>query len=106
MRICSKSGRATVKVIWTEEARNRLKDIEGYIAQENPKAAKKLVRGIILKVAEQLTLYPSSGKTGRVTGTRELVFSSHPYIVVYTVTNGNVYVLTVFHGAQKQPLVE
>ena len=105
MRICSRSGRATVKVIWTEEARDRLKDIEAYIAQENPTAAKKLVRGIILKVAEQLTLYPSSGKTGRVTGTRELVFSSHPYIVVYTVTNGNVYVLTVFHGAQKQPLV-
>lgn len=105
MRICSKSGRATVKVIWTEEARDRLKDIEGYIAQENPKAAKKLVRGIILKVAEQLTLYPSSGKTGRVTGTRELFFSSHPYIVVYTVMNDKVYVLTVFHGAQKTPLV-
>lgn len=95
-----------MKVIWTKEARDRLKDIEGYIAQENPNAAKKLVRGNILKVAEQLTLYPSSGKTGRVTGTRELVFSSHPYIVVYTVMNDNVYVLTVFHGAQKQPLVE
>ena len=105
MRICSRSGRATVKVIWTEEARDRLKDIEAYIVQENPTAAKKLVRGIILKVAEQLTLYPSSGKTGRLSGTRELVFSSHPYIVVYTVMNDNVYVLTVFHGAQKKPLV-
>lgn len=94
-----------MKVIWTEEARDRLKDIEAYIVQENPTAAKKLVRGIILKVAEQLTLYPSSGKTGRLSGTRELVFSSHPYIVVYTVMNDNVYVLTVFHGAQKKPLV-
>ncbi|UZJ40609.1 type II toxin-antitoxin system RelE/ParE family toxin [Prosthecochloris sp. SCSIO W1101] len=94
-----------MKVIWTEEARDRLKDIEAYIAQENPTAAKKLVRGIILKVAEQLTLYPSSGKTGRLSGTRELVFSSHPYIVVYTVMNDKVYVLTVFHGAQKKPLV-
>ena len=92
-----------MKVIWTKEARDRLKDIESYIAQENPKAAKKLVRGIIFKVAEQLTLYPSSGKAGRVTGTRELIFSSHPYIVVYNVSDGNIHVLTVFHGAQKKP---
>ena len=95
-----------MKVTWTKEARDRLKDIEAYISQENPKAAKKLVRGIILKVAEQLTLYPSSGKAGRVNGTRELVFSSHPYIVVYSISNGEIYVLTVFHGAQKKPPVQ
>lgn len=40
-----------MKVIWTKEARDRFKDIEGYIAQESPKAAKKLIREIILKVA-------------------------------------------------------
>lgn len=93
-----------MKVIWTKEARDRLKDIEGYIAQENPQAAKKLVRGIIRKVTEQLTLYPSSGKAGRVNGTRELVFSNHPYYMVCSVSDGNIHVLTVFHGAQKNPL--
>ncbi len=98
-------GRLTVRVIWTREARDRLKDIEEYIAQENPKAARKPVRGIILKVAEQLTSYPSSGKAGRINGTRERVFSGHPYIVVYSVSSGNIHVLTVFHGAQKKPLL-
>lgn len=82
-----------------------MKDIEGYIAQENPSTAKKLVRGIILKAAEQLTFYPASGRAGRVSGTRELVFSSHPYIVVYSVSEDKVYVLTVFHAVQKNPLL-
>jgi plasmid stabilization system protein ParE len=39
----------------------------------------------------------------RVTGRRELVFSSLPYIVVYRVTEHAVEISRIFHGAQALP---
>lgn len=92
-----------MKVQWTEEAKNRLEDIEVYIARENPKAAQKIILAIVRKAANQLSDYPASGKPGRLPGTRELFISGSPYVVVYTVQHNIVTILTVFHSAQDFP---
>ena len=92
-----------MKVQWTEEAKNRLEDIEVYIARENPKAAQKIILAIVRKAANQLSDYPASGKPGRLPGTRELFISGSPYVVVYTVQHNIVTILTVFHSAQDLP---
>lgn len=89
---------------WTEKAQSRLKEIEEYIAGENPKAAKTIILGIIDKTALQLSKYPDSGKPGRLTGTRELLFSDAPYLVVYTVQLKTVTILTIFHTSQNLPV--
>ncbi len=89
-----------MQVQWTNKAKTRLEEIEAYIAQESPTAAKKLIFTIIKKTATQLSKYPDSGKPGRLMGTRELLFSDTPYLVVYTVRSNIVTVLTIFHTAQ------
>jgi len=89
-----------LQVQWTEKAKRRLEEIEAYIARENPAAAKEITLSIINKAATLLSAYPDSGKPGRLVGTRELLFSDSPYLVVYTVRHNTVTILTVFHTAQ------
>ena len=88
-----------MQVQWTNKAKSRLEEIEAYIGQESPAAA-KVILTIIKKTATQLSKYPDSGKPGRLMGTRELLFSDSPYLVVYTVRNNIVTILTIFHTAQ------
>ena len=64
-----------MQVQWTNKAKKRLEEIEAYIGQESPEAAKKVILTIIQKTATQLSKYPDSGKSGRKMGTRELLFS-------------------------------
>jgi toxin ParE1/3/4 len=46
---------------------------------------------------------PSLGRPGRVAGTRELVISGLPYIVVYAEQDGIVVILRVMHTSLKWP---
>jgi toxin ParE1/3/4 len=93
-----------LQVKWTEKAKNRLEEIDAYVAHESPAAAKNIILAIIKKTAPQLSKYPESGKSGRLTGTGELLFSDSPYLVVYTVCQNTVTILTIFHTAQNFPI--
>lgn len=92
-----------MQVQWTEKAKTLLEEIEAYIARESPTAARKIMLTIIKKTAIQLSKYPDSGKPGRLTGTRELLFSDSPFLVVYTAHLDIVTILTIFHTAQNFP---
>lgn len=89
-----------MKVVWTETALKRLDEIEAYIKQESERAARKTILSLVNKTIDQLTLYPGSGKPGRLYGTRELFFVDISYLVVYTADTENMTVITVFHTAQ------
>lgn len=57
---------------------------------------------MLMQKAAQLDQHPKLGRTGRVTGTRELVV--HPnYILIYRIVGESVEVLRVKHAAQKWP---
>jgi plasmid stabilization system protein ParE len=43
------------------------------------------------------------GRSGRLTGTRELVVSGTPYIIPYRVKEDRLELIAVFHGHQKWP---
>jgi toxin ParE1/3/4 len=49
---------------------------------------------------EQLHAFPRRGRVGREEGTRELVLSLLPYIVVYRVRESAVEILQIWHAAQ------
>jgi toxin ParE1/3/4 len=51
------------------------------------------IRTTVLRLCE----FPESGRVGDVAGTRELVVSGIPYIVVYRVIGDSVEILRVFH---------
>lgn len=52
------------EIVWTEPALNDLDAIADYIAQENPEAAKRLVRNVFRHV-DQLAAHPKRLKNKR-----------------------------------------
>ena len=91
-----------MRVEWLRAALNNLDALAEYIARDNPAAAEKTVAAIRLAV-ENLDRFPSLGRPGRISGTRELVVSGTPYIVPYRVRGELVQLIRVFHAARKWP---
>ena len=85
---------------WTREAEQWLKDIHGYIAQDNPTAAEKVVTGIFDK-AQMLRQFPQLGHKYRAEqeGDIRILFYGH-YRIAYLIRDeGPIDILGVFHGA-------
>ena len=79
-----------------------LADIAGYISQDNPEAARRIVRRLWTAV-KSLAEQPEMGRPGRVHGTRELVVSDTPFVVPYRVVGSETEILRVLHGARNWP---
>jgi toxin ParE1/3/4 len=91
-----------VKIAWTEPARQDLRDIFEYIAEENPHAARALLNEIRVR-AVLLQSNPQIGRPGRVDGTRELVLTGSRYILPYRIKEKQIQILAVFHSARQWP---
>ena len=68
---------------WTEEAAADLERIADYLFERTPERAKQLVRTLYDAPASLLE-FPKRGRLGKKEGTRELVISPLPYVVVST----------------------
>jgi addiction module RelE/StbE family toxin len=91
-----------VKIVWTEPARQDLREIFTYIAEENPNAARRL----LAEIKERAVLLqdnPQLGRAGRVDGTRELVVADTQYILPYRAKDNQIQILAVFHCARLWP---
>lgn len=91
-----------MKLVWTEPARQDLRDIFSYITEENPHVAKRLLAKIRGR-AVLLQNNPDLGRADRVDGTRELVLNGTQYILPYRVKDNQIQILAVFHGARLWP---
>jgi toxin ParE1/3/4 len=89
-------------VRWLDEAVNDLQSLRYYIAEDNMKAANKVVKKI-LHAIEILAEQPQIGRHGRIAHTRELIVTGTPYIVPYRVKNNAIEILRVFHCAMQWP---
>ena len=87
---------------WTAEAAADLEHIANYLFEETPQHALELVR-TIYNAPDALLSFPRRGRPGKKEGTRELVLSPLPYILVYRVTGDAIHILRILHGAQKWP---
>ncbi|RWR26040.1 type II toxin-antitoxin system RelE/ParE family toxin [Sinirhodobacter populi] len=86
---------------WRQTAREDLRAIFEYISDDNPTAALALLEEIEVKVG-RLPEYPQAYRTGRVTGTREMVVRPN-YLVVYRETPDLISILRILHAAQMWP---
>ena len=68
-----------------------------------PRAAALIVNEIDSKAERLLSANPFIGRRGEIKGTRELVIAGTPYIVAYRVTDTQVEILFVQHGAREWP---
>ncbi len=91
-----------MRVEWLPEAERSRESQLAYIAERNPSAAIDMGDAIEAAVA-RLSGNPKSAPPGRVRGTRELVVTGTPTIVVYRVEPAAVVILRVLHGAQRWP---
>jgi toxin ParE1/3/4 len=87
---------------WTEEAADDLEHITNYLFENVPERAAEFVREIYNAPSALLT-FPYRGRPGKKEGTRELVLSPLPYIVVYQTTGDVIHIARILHGAQKWP---
>jgi addiction module RelE/StbE family toxin len=87
---------------WTAAAATDLERIADYLFSHAPDRAPRLIRSVY-EAPETLLSFPHRGRPGKKAGTRELVLSPLPWIVVYTVQDDVVHVVRILHGAQRWP---
>ena len=90
-----------MKLRFTPQATADLRAIADYIGERNPAAALR-VRDAILESLQRLVLFPEAGRRQSVEGVRKVVVRTYPYVIYYTVTAGEIAVLTIRHAAQSR----
>ncbi|MFM5887935.1 MAG: type II toxin-antitoxin system RelE/ParE family toxin [Dolichospermum sp.] len=91
-----------MQVKWLRQALRNLEQVRNYIIQDNPTAAQELIIKI-QNAANQLEKYPFMGKSGRVEGTKELIISNSPYMIIYRVKEESVEILRILHTSKCYP---
>lgn len=91
-----------MKLRWLTAALDDLRDIEAYIAEENPVAAQRVVASI-RNETNILTSQPTIGRIGRISNSRELLISQYSYIVAYREQNSELHILAVVHTSRRWP---
>jgi len=95
-----------VKVVWTQEALDRLSDIEDFISQDSPQRAAKFVNYLIQR-GEGVSKNP---RIGRIVpeisnpNIREII--AQKYRIVYKIQENRIEILTVFEGHKLLSLEE
>ena len=96
------------QVIWTDEAIADLRQLVGFIAQDNPAAAVKLGEELIRK-SMLLAAHPRLGRRLRETKRdtlREIIIS--PYRLIYEIEDSTqtVRMRVLWHGARREPEIK
>jgi toxin ParE1/3/4 len=87
-----------MKIIWTQEALDRLTEIEDYISKDSPERASKFIAQLIEQTFP-LSAQPRLGRTVPEIANpnvRELIFKK--YRIVYRLYEERIEILTVFEG--------
>ena len=85
-----------MKLTWTNEALNKLIEIEDYISEDSPQRALTFINQIIQK-AESLKKHPQKGRIVpefSIPEIREIIYKN--YRIVYIIKKESLAILTVF----------
>jgi toxin ParE1/3/4 len=91
-----------IDIRWTPEAADDLERITDYLFDHAGERAEDIVRTIYGAPRELLT-FPRRGRLGKKAGTRELVLSGLPYVIVYRLQYQVIEIVRILHGAQRWP---
>ena len=92
-----------MRIRWTEPAAQDFTRICDYIEEHGSPAAARRVALAIYQRVDSLAQFPHSGRRGRRSNTRELVFPDLPYVVVYRVREDVVEINRILHASQNWP---
>lgn len=88
------------RVVWTEEARQRLDEIVQYIAEDSVQSALRFEREIV-HASRRIGTFPNSGamvEELREYSVREIYFGA--YRILYVQRDDACYVVCVIHGSR------
>ncbi len=88
--------------VWLPKAIKNRHDLIDHIGEENLHAAIEHDERIEKQI-DQLLANPEIGRIGRRSGTRELVISRTPFIVVYRIKAKHIVIVRVLHTSQAWP---
>jgi len=92
-----------MRLTWRPQAEQQRSDGIDYIAEQDPITA-LAVLDRIEEQTDMLLQQPKMGRPGRVKGTRELVISRTPFVVVYHLPDAtSMEILQLLHGSQQWP---
>lgn len=87
----------------TPQARDDLAAIRDWIAEDDERAADRVITRII-QTAMMFGQFPLLGRTGQIEGTREFSVVGLPYLIVYRIASeAEIDVLTVLHTRRRYP---
>ncbi len=85
-----------MRIRWTPPA---AQDMQGNLKERHPQYRLPTMRKLYRKI-QSLKQTPRIGRSGRIEGTREILFTPLPYIAVYRVEGEIVEVWRIWHAAQ------
>jgi toxin ParE1/3/4 len=91
-----------VSVRYTRDALHDLDQISSYLAKRNIRAAAAILDAVETVVA-RLGRFPYSSQTTEMPGIRAAPVARFPYIVFYSVENGDVVIHYVRHASRMRP---
>ena len=92
-----------MNVNFTPQARDDLASIRDWIAEDDERAADRIVARI-LQTAMMFGQFPLLGRNGLIEGTREFSVVGLPYLIVYRIASDTeLDVLTILHTRRKYP---
>jgi addiction module RelE/StbE family toxin len=91
-----------MRLRWSGRAIGHLASIEAYIAKDKPDAAIRVVAEIV-EAASRLAQFATLGRSGRISGSRELIVPGLPYIIAYRIVGDVIDISSVIHTSRKWP---
>lgn len=95
-----------MKIVWTEQAFERLREISDYIAFDSPEVASKFIDTLIQR-GESLSNFPKSGRVVPeidAEDIREIIEGN--YRLVYRLKKNAIEILTIFESRRELPVNE
>jgi toxin ParE1/3/4 len=89
-----------VKLRWALAAVNDLEEISNYLHLHHPSFAIPTIQRLYDAV-KSLKSHPHLGRSGKKYGTRELVLTPLPYILIYAVEGDCIEILRFLHAARE-----
>jgi addiction module RelE/StbE family toxin len=90
------------RIRWSPAAADDLEGILNYLREHHPAMAQATVRRLY-DAALSLKQFSNRGRIGQLEGTRELVMTPLPYIIVYGVEAQMVNIFRVIHTSEDWP---
>jgi plasmid stabilization system protein ParE len=92
-----------MRVYWTQEARNRLREIQAYIAKDSPRGAKQVIDRLVRRSLQLAELPNSERRVPEYPEAELRELLERPFRIIYRVTTDQIEIVSVMHYRQLLP---